>query len=272
MEIKDRAMLVDTINKYGVNTTKIKSKQGRQEYYTTTYHKKKDKFYRIHWGKILDSDGIEHLWFKDKQKEVFYVDLAGVVGWYTKDEINKVKNKKESGLTMREFPFETLKENIVKIEKVDGKSFANVSMAGGNAGRGKTMYAALQIAEKLQKGKSVLIFTTEHTGDEVFERVLMGLAHLGLPADLVDNGNLYVHSLVNAGDYDENLIISITKDMANAEGIDIDFVIIDHLSASLVDTSNHKQLAMINEKLDNMAREINCEVKVLTQLRRDGSI
>lgn len=283
MLIKSRKELATQLNNHSVESFPGKCKPGRKLMNTIVYDKLKDKFYKIKWGEITNSEKVNFLWYNEKAEEVI-LNPKGHTGWFTKEEA-KYLNYKEGGHDMNKLLNE-VEANMVNIGNLGLRELSSlnpdgVCVVGAKAGQGKTFYGIKESAKALAEGKSVLFFATETRKDEVIDRlkrviietdIIEGLwsdkdsktieEKEAIALEFISNSELVVNnSLV----MDTNYIIETMFDTSLKNGLD--FVVIDSLQINLdkqMRNVNHVQSVL--SKLEMAAFELKCKILVTTQL------
>lgn len=285
MKISNRGELVELINSQGVETYPVKSKTGTRMVNTVIYNKYKDKFYRLEWGEVADSDQVYHLWFNEEAEEVYLNKSRWKDGWFTSDEISKIDSEecqKRGVLDMSEYLLHNVENNLVDVS--EDLDFDNLKIVGGRAGKGKTHYAIIKTIEAIANGESVLFFSTENNADEINRRIVKVLSETRALSHITDkefandeDKMAMIDSFINEAKLtidnndlmDNNYVVNKMKSHAKTK-VGLDFAVVDSLKVVTYNNelNNCDAFAEINNRLEDVSNELGCRVLITTQLNR----
>lgn len=280
--IKNRQELAKLINNRAVESYPVKSKPGRKIMNTIVYDKKRNRFYKIEWGEIVDENEIDFLWYNENAEEVF-LNPKDNAGWFTKKEMKNLTNKGEYKMNMEELLMNVNKNivNINLVEKTDDTGENIVQIVGAQVGKGKTWYAMMQIIEALIRDETVLLFSMETPKEEVGIRMKKILMETRLAKEICDDFDnkdektkeLIINDFINKADImiinsstmDINSIALKMKEINQLKQLDL--VLIDSLQVNIESKlRNAVEVQAILKHLEDIGEELKCKVKVTVQL------
>lgn len=184
---------------------------------------------------------------------------------------------------MKEYGYDEANVINVDLNEEFGWQSERLELVGTKAGGGKTQYSVVKAAEALKDGKSVLFFSTESKGKEIYRRVLNEVAptvldkqaaEFALTAEertmikdarrFVNETNFIVDdkSTISEGYIDEKV-----KSMAK-ESYGVDLVIVDTINLVKIDNDlgNHLRANEVLKGFERLANKVDCDFLVTTQL------